>query len=116
MKQATSPTQNTLKTLRKSGYIADIAEYWNSFSRKRKDLFGFIDIVAVVDSEFPEPILAIQATSYGNISARVKKIKGIPAAKRWLQSGGKIEVWGWHKVGARYQVRTRPVTLEDFTQ
>jgi hypothetical protein len=27
------------------GWDADITEYWNSFARKRKDLYGFIDMV-----------------------------------------------------------------------
>jgi hypothetical protein len=58
-------------------------------------LFGFIDIIALVD----DSILAIQATTLSNSSSRVKKIGTdcIEQAIRWIHCGGKIEVWAWHR-------------------
>lgn len=115
-----SPTQRTLKALRDSGAVCDIAEYWNSFSRQRRDLFHFVDIVKL------DPkcgMVGIQTTSGSNVSARVKKILEIPAAKTWLECGLEIEVWGWRKIKKkaatgktveRWEVRVVPIVLSDF--
>jgi hypothetical protein len=59
----------------------------------KRDLFGFIDIVALMDKR----VVGIQATSASNVSARIKKIKEECFAKAhdWLVCGGRIQVWGW---------------------
>jgi hypothetical protein len=106
----TSPSQRSLKHVRTNGYTAQVVERWNAFARVRQDLFGFIDIVAIK----PGAILGVQATSYSNISARVKKILSNESTRTWLLSGGIIEVHGWRKVKNRYEVKIRPVTLEDL--
>ena len=97
----TSPTQRTLQHFRKAGHMVAVAEYWQAIPKHpaggvRKDLFGFIDIVALVDKQ----IIAIQCTSGTNTSARVKKIQTEcqEAAEMWLACGGRIQVWGWRKL------------------
>lgn len=92
-----SPTARTLARLRKDGCTAQVVERWNQYSRTRHDLFGFIDIVAIRDGA----IVGIQATSGTNVSARVTKMKAEPRVDAWLAAGGKAEVWGWAKQGAR---------------
>ena len=101
---ATSPTQNSLKLLRSQGYEADVSEHWNSFTRQRKDLFGFVDIVAVKPGE----VLFVQTTSASNVSSRLKKIDGIEAAKICLVAGVIIHVHGWRKLKGRWVVRVEP--------
>lgn len=110
-----SPTERTLDLCRKLGWPVDIGERFipgGKFGR-RKDLFGFIDLVAL-----PPGVgsLGIQATSAGEVSRRLRKIEGEQqpeetadqAASRlrnvieWLHRGNSIEVWGWGK-------RARPV-------
>ena len=93
---ADSPTTRTLKQLRKFGAIADVAEHWNPHAMRRKDLFGFVDIVAVHETS----IIAVQCTAYSGISARVNKIveECAEPATAWLNAGGRIEVWGWRKL------------------
>lgn len=61
----------------------------------RKDLFGFIDVVALTQ----EGILGIQSTSRSNVGGRMLKIRTecVDQAAAWIQSGGRIEVWGWYK-------------------
>jgi len=61
----------------------------------RKDIFGFVDVLAITD----EGLIGIQSTTAENVSARVKKIREeFPEiARRWLNSGNQIEVWGWKK-------------------
>lgn len=106
-----TPAARTMTELRKQGYLVDVTEKWNSFTKQRKDLFNFIDLLAVKVG-----FLAIQTTSYSNISARYKKIttECRDAAIRWLQAGGKIEIWGWHKVKNRWQFKVREVTENDL--
>lgn len=101
---STSPTQLTLKWLREHGYIADVVERWiggqGGFGRRR-DLFGFVDIVAVSnDPETPE-IRFIQTTTQSNMMARFEKMKGIPAVATCIRAGCKVEIHGWAKRGAR---------------
>ena len=93
----TSPTQRSLKWLRQRGFTAAITERWCGFSKRRIDLFGFIDIVALC----PIGVVAVQTTSGANVAARISKIRELDAAKRWLDVGGHIVVHGWRKVGAR---------------
>jgi len=114
-----TPTSRTLKLLRDEKKVVNIVEYWNSFTRQRKDLFGFIDIIAL-DLE-TKKTWGVQCTSTSNMSARVKKIctECTEYSLAWLKSGNHIEVIGWAKKavgkGKRltWQPTRRVLTLED---
>ncbi len=84
-----SPTQYALKKFRDLGYTMAITERWNPYAKIRQDLFGFIDLLAIKPGE---PVIAIQATSTSNVSARIKKIKNIPEHLVWLETGARILV------------------------
>lgn len=101
-KPSVSPTQRTLKKLKDDGVPAYVTERWNPFARIRQDLFGFIDVVALHDGY----ILGIQCTSDSSVSARVKKIRESKYFEPWLRAGGRVEVWGWGKKGARGKRKT----------
>ena len=92
-----SPTKRSLALLRQEGYLCEVVEKWNMYSHTRRDLFNFIDIIAIK----PNVILGVQATSTSNLSARVKKIRSTPASEVWLASGGLIKVMCWSKKGPR---------------
>ena len=98
---AISPTQNTLKRLRGDGCLAAVVEHWNSHARIRQDLFGIIDILAVCGSE----TIAVQCTSYSNVSARIKKMEESDAIGKLREAGWTILVHGWHKKKNRWQCR-----------
>ena len=68
----TSPTQRSLKELRKRGYLCAVVEKWNPHVKIRQDMFGFVDIVAIKDDD----IIGVQSTGGdgGNVAARVTKI------------------------------------------
>lgn len=109
----TTPTQRTLAECRRLGWQAAVAEKWIAQTKQRKDLFGFIDIVALTG----DGILAIQATSGSNVAARERKIRTecSEPAKAWLAAGGRIEVWGWRELKKKvdrksWQVRRVEVT------
>ena len=92
----TSTAARTITELRKKGYIAGNVEKYNTFSHKRNDLFGFIDIVAVHPTK---GVLMIQATSGSNVSARIKKIAEDYAQELLLLrlANVSVQVWGWRK-------------------
>ncbi len=89
------------------------ADCWNPYSKRWRDLFGFIDLVALTGK-----ITAIQFTSRTHVSERKQKLLEIEDARRWLEGGGRILVWGWRKVreGRRMipDLREVEVTLADF--
>lgn len=114
-----SPTQRSLKQLRNNGYLVQVVETWNSYTRTRRDLFGFADLLAIKPGE----IVAVQTTSGSHTADRVKKIKTTAGdnAKAWLKAGGKIVVHGWRKLklkrggkAVRWSVVEHEITEKDF--
>lgn len=87
-----SPTQRSLKYLRKIGWRVAITEHYNAFARVRQDLFGFIDLLAICPTEKP---LAVQTTTKSNMYARVTKILELPSTPDVLKGGMAIQVHGW---------------------
>ena len=96
-----SPTQNSLKLLREKYEIVAVVEWWNSFTRRRHDLFGVWDIIAVGNGE----VCLVQTTSYSNVSARIRKIEGNECLAPLRKAGVRLEVHGWRKVNNRWQPR-----------
>lgn len=88
-----SPTQSSLAALRAQGYTCAIVEYWNSFIRKRVDLYGIFDIIALRENE----VLFVQTTSGSNVSARVRKIADSEYTPVIREAGVRMEVHGWTK-------------------
>jgi len=86
-----SPTQRTLEEMRNRGYFCWIVEYWHSFSRTRRDLWGFADVLCLGENE----VIAVQTTSMGNVSARVKKIAEHENVGAVRKAGVRILVHGW---------------------
>lgn len=85
------------------GYLHfDSTESYSSFSRKKKDLFGIFDAVAV-----GERIIGVQITSRSNHSTRRKKIfvENKAVADGWIAAGGVIVIVSWSKKGNRYDCK-----------
>ena len=96
-----SPTQRSIKYLRELGYQVWIVEHWNHYARKRQDLFGCIDLLAIGNGE----TLAVQTTSRGHVAARQKKIVENEYYPEMVRSGWKVHVHGWGKLKAGWQVK-----------
>jgi len=92
-----TPLQLSLASLRKDGWLCQKTEHWNPFARVRNDLWGFADALCLRGKE----ILAVQATTTGNINKRVEKIKASENYQIVKDAGIRIEVWGWAKRGKR---------------
>jgi len=96
-----TPTQRSLVYLREQGYLCEVVEKWNSFTKTRKDLWGWCDILAIRENE----ILAVQVTATG-VSSRIKKMMESDTLPIVRKAGVRIEVHGWRKnVKGRYVMR-----------
>jgi len=87
-----TPTQRSLAALRELGYLVEVVEKWNSFTRTRKDLWGWADLLAIRRGE----VLAVQVTSEG-VANRVKKVMDSETIGRVREAGVRVEVHGWRK-------------------
>ncbi len=92
----TSPTQRSLAELRKRGYLAQVVEKWIPAVKRRQDLYGFIDILAIRENE----VLGVQSTSASNVASRVAKITEAEHVGAVRKAGIKIFVHGWRKNAA----------------
>lgn len=95
---ATSPTQLTLKLLRDEGWTVEVVERWILGANIRKDLFGFIDLVALKG----DMTLGVQATSYSNMGARIKKIENAELLSQVRRASWHLWVIGWRKQNNRW--------------
>jgi hypothetical protein len=87
-----TPTQRSLKALRELGYLVEVVEKWNSFTRTRKDLWGWADLLAVRRGE----VLAVQVTAQA-VANRVAKVAASETVGRVREAGIRIEIHGWRK-------------------
>ena len=89
MAASRSPTQRSLEYLREQGYHCEVVEKWNSFTRQRKDLWGWCDILAIRKDE----VLAVQVTASA-VADRIKKIQESDTVANVREAGIRIEVHG----------------------
>jgi hypothetical protein len=95
------PAQRSMQLLKKHGWMYGKTEQWNPHAFKRQDLFGFIDILAVLSCN-----LGIQATTSSSVSSHVHKILDddvlLHRVALWLAiPDNRFEIWGWSKKGKK---------------
>jgi hypothetical protein len=114
-----TPTERTLRELRRRGCKADICERWLAHVHRggggfgvRRDLFGWIDII-VTDRD--RGIGAIQSTGAA-FAEHWRKLQEDRRSQvlHWLECGGWAELWGWRKLKGVWTPRIKPLTLVDF--
>ena len=91
MSSTPSPTARSLDLLRRRGYLAEVVEQNIPHARTKRDLYGFVDIVAIGVGE----TLAVQTTSVDHVSHRVEKITASPNLNRVKLGGWRVVVHGW---------------------
>ncbi len=102
----TSPTSRSLAYLREQGYIAEVVEKRVPNTNITKDLFGFIDILAIKHGE----VLGVQTTTNTNAAARIRKIAEHPNTSWVREAGIRIHVHGWRKLKSGWAVRVEDVS------
>ncbi len=115
-----SPASLTL--LKRYGYIAETVEKWIHYTNRRKDLFGFLDILAyrtplLTDAHLLNPdcpttgMLGVQACSEAALSAHIQKVTATPEVgdrlRDYLLCGNRYELWGFPRPGRRRLVAVR---------
>lgn len=100
----TSPTQLTLAALRGDGWtVVEVVETFPKHAKVRRDLFGFIDILALR----PGQTLAVQTTTASNMAARVTKIREHPNLAAVKAAGWYVQVDGWRMKDGRWVRRVQ---------
>ena len=83
-----SPTAVLMEHLGQNGFLCQVVEKWIPGANVRKDLFGFIDVVAISQNC---ATWGIQVTDEHNVNARLAKIRTeCLDATIWLMGAG------WH--------------------
>ena len=104
---AQSLTSRTVNALRAGGWpLVQIVEHYSTFTKRRHDLFGIIDVLAVGKMG----ILCVQVTSKSNMSSRIRKIADSLSIDHIREAGIKVEVHGWHKVKNRWHCKITDVS------
>lgn len=111
----------SVKHLRDRNWLAEVVEKRLPKCFITKDVFEFIDIIAIdaLHGSDHKGVMAVQSTTNANAAARKTKILALPAAKSWLLCGNRIMIHSWAKRGAAgkrkvWDLRVVEITLEDF--
>tara|TARA_R110000868_G_scaffold81801_1_gene231323 strand:- start:360 stop:668 length:309 start_codon:yes stop_codon:yes gene_type:complete len=96
-----SLTARSTVHLRDLGYLVATVEHYNSFTKRKHDLWGCIDLLCIGNGE----TVAVQVTSKSNLSARRHKIEEAEAYPEMLRSGWRIVLHGWYKEKNRWQLK-----------
>jgi hypothetical protein len=86
-----------LRQLETEGWHPTSVDYFDAFTRRTKDLYSCIDVLAVG----PEGTIAVQVTSRGNMSSRRKKVLEAEAFPHMKAAGWRIEIWGYSQPGGK---------------
>lgn len=117
-----TPNTLTLRKLQSEGWLAGICEQRIPGTFITRDYLHVADIVALGPGGVT---MLVQCTgdNGGNVSARVKKLTEHPAdwdkdalspaqaARKALEFGHRVEVWGWRDDG---RLRIVPITLDSY--
>jgi hypothetical protein len=109
-----SPTQLSLRYLRKQGYRAEVVEHWNAYAHVRQDLFGAFDILALGKFAQKWSVIAIQTTGATNLSTRREKLshEASEAVSECILSGVVCLIHGWKKLGRIWTLKCEQLFLE----
>lgn len=98
-----STTQRSLAELRERGYSPWIVEHWNAHARVKRDLYGFLDLVALHPDK--KGVLGVQTTTAANLSARINKAEKLRSFGLWIAAGNDVEFHGWKKVAGHWIIK-----------
>ncbi len=101
--------QRVLKALRDDGYLATGGERYDFYTRRRHDLFGLIDVLAIGHNH----TLAIQVTSRSNMASRRNKMRDSAELDQMLAAGWHVELWGYDKPGHRWRLKTEQLHQQE---
>lgn len=92
-----SLTPRSVEHMRKYGWTCEVVEHYNSFVKRKFDLFGFIDVLCVRGDK----VVGVQATSWDEVNRRIEKITSHDNYDL-IKRGIPVIVHGWKKVAGRW--------------
>ena len=90
---AVKSIQRSLKLIKDYGWLYEITEHWNQYTRRRHDLWGFCDILCLDGKR----TVAIQACG-SDYQEHVLKMKNNELVIPWLIAGNELQIWSWRKL------------------
>ena len=108
-----TPSARSLTWLRDHGFLAATVECWMPHISRRRDLFGFADLLAAHPRD--GLITLVQVTTADHVAHRLAKAKARPELAAWIRAGGRFEVHGWQRRAGRWELRRVEVQGEDLT-
>lgn len=93
----------------KHGWAYYRAEKANAWGAVNQDMWGCIDYLAVHEQH---GFLLVQTCIQDDVAKRERKIQAAAEIQKWLRAGGRVEIHGWHKPQARWEVRRHQLWLE----
>jgi len=90
---AVKSIQRSLKLIKDYGWLYEITEHWNQYTRRRHDLWGFCDILCLDGKR----TIAIQACG-SDYQEHVLKMKNNEFVIPWLIAGNELQLWSWRKL------------------
>ena len=91
-----TPTRRTLNLFREHGFKIEVVERFIRGANVKKDLFGFIDMIAISGPR----TVGIQATTMNHRADRLRKIQNSELALLWADSPTRelwLVTWGMRK-------------------
>ena len=121
---AKSHVSRTLEWLREEGIVYGVSSWYNSFSKKRHDLFGIFDYVATREiggtlviiptgRRITRQLIGIQVCG-SDWQPHIRKIKASLNAKLWFDAGGDIWLIGWRELKSGWKSRMYKFERGDF--
>ena len=98
---STSLTVLSSRHLERAGYTVERVEHYNWYTKRRVDLLGVGDLLALNGKE----LLMVQVTSRSNLSHRQRKAEKSDKLKLWISAGGKLVFHGWDKPKFRWRLK-----------
>lgn len=102
-KKPVSATKMSLDLLRGRGCAVGIVEKWNPHVGIRQDLFGFVDLVAVLPTGEPFFVQTTTGVGVADHIAKILRIVAEPGKEPLaaLVRSGRVVVHGWRKTNDR---------------
>lgn len=108
-----TPSARSLHALRERGYKAESVERWIPSANVRKDLFGWLDIIACHPTM---GILGVQVSTSEHRKARLDKARSCPGLIIWRLAGGRLAFHGWRKLAGRWVLEEIELGMEHLTE
>lgn len=110
--------QFSRKFLEDQGYEVGLVERFNWITKRRNDLFGCIDMIAI-RSGFS--VLGIQNCAFARLQDHVRKCTVEPRIKTWILTGSRFLILAWDKrklvrggKALKWHCTEKEITLSDL--